>query len=108
MHVALLLTALLFATNQTMTVKVSGNCNSCKKKIVRAAESVRGVGDASWDKNTKLFTATFDNSVADSTAIVNAILAAGYDVENQKGNDAAYAKLPNCCQYRDRTHEDGK
>lgn len=106
MHIALLLTALLFATNQTVTLNVAGNCNSCKKKIVRAAESVRGVADATWDKDTKVFTATYDDAVADSVSIVNAILAAGYDVEDKKGNDAAYAKLPNCCQYRDRAHND--
>lgn len=106
MYLALLFTALLMVGNHTITMTVSGNCNSCKKKIVRAAEGVEGVDHATWDKDTKVFTATYDDTVADSASIVNAILAAGYDVEDKKGNDAAYAKLPNCCQYRDRAHND--
>lgn len=94
----------MFAAEQSVTFKVAGNCGSCKKKIVKAAESVSGVDDATWDKKTKIFTATFDDAKTNKDAIVNAILKAGYDVEDKKGDDEAYKNLPDCCQYRDRSH----
>jgi copper chaperone CopZ len=95
----------MFAADQTLTLKVSGNCGSCKKRIVKAAESVAGVEDANWDKKTKVFTATYDDAKTTPDAIKKAILAVGYDVEDAKGDDAAYKTLPDCCKYRDRTHE---
>lgn len=101
---ALLIPFTLFAAEQSVSLKVAGNCGSCKKKIVKAAESVNGVEDASWDKKTKIFTAKFDDTKTNKEAIVNAILKAGYDVEDKKGDDEAYKNLPDCCQYRDRSH----
>ncbi len=91
----------LMAAEQTVSFKVAGNCGSCKKKIVKAAESVDGVDDATWDKSTKVFSATFDDTKTNKDAIVKAILASGYDVEEKKADDRAYEKLPNCCKYRD-------
>jgi copper chaperone CopZ len=102
---ALLVPPITFAAEQTLTLKVSGNCGSCKKRIVKAAESIDGVADASWDKKTKVFTATYDDAKTTPDAIKKAILAAGYDVENAKGDDEAYSKLPDCCRYRDRSHD---
>lgn len=102
----ILLPVLGLAAEQTISMHVAGNCGSCKKKIVRAAEKVDGVMEADWDKDTKVFTVTFNDEVASKKTIVDAVLAAGYDVEDQKGNDAAYAKLPSCCQYRDRSHDE--
>ncbi|HLP28635.1 MAG TPA: heavy-metal-associated domain-containing protein [Candidatus Didemnitutus sp.] len=102
---ALLVPGMLFAAEQAITLKVSGNCGSCKKRIVKAAESVAGVEDANWDKKTKVFTATYDDAKTTPDAIKKAILASGYDVEEAKGDDAAYKTLPDCCKYRDHTHE---
>ena len=98
---ALLLPATLMAAEQTVSMTVSGNCGSCRKKIVKAAEKVDGVQEAEWNKKTKVFTATFDDVVTSKKSITMAILAAGYDVEDQKGDDKAYDNLPGCCQYRD-------
>jgi len=102
---ALVVPIAMFAGEQKLTLKVAGNCGSCKKRIVKAAESVDGGADAAWDKKTKVFTATRDDAKTSPDAIKKAILAAGYDVENAKADDGAYAKLPDCCRYRDRTHD---
>jgi len=102
---ALLLPVSLTAAEQTISFKVDGSCNSCRKKIVKAAERVDGVDNADWDKETHVFTATFDDESTNKEAIVKAILEAGYDVEDKKADDAAYAKLPKCCKYRDGGHD---
>jgi copper chaperone CopZ len=102
---AALLPLSLIAADQKITLKVSGNCGSCKKRIVKAAESIDSVTDAAWDKKSKVFTAVYDDSKVKPDAIKKAIAAVGYDAEDVKGNDEAYSKLPDCCRYRDKTHE---
>jgi periplasmic mercuric ion binding protein len=103
---ALLMPLTMMAAEQTLTMNVKGNCGSCKKRIVKAAESVEGVTNADWDKKTKKFTATFDDEVTNKKEISSAILAAGYDVEDLKADDKAYTKLPDCCRYRSEKDED--
>lgn len=103
---ALLMPMAMFAAEQTITMNVKGNCKMCQKKIVLAAEKVDGVDEADWDRTTKVFTATFDDKKTSKAEITKAILAAGYDVEDEKSNEGAYNNLPDCCQYRDNTHDD--
>jgi len=94
-----------FAAEHTVVVDVSGSCNSCRKKIVKAAEKVDGVIEADWDKKTKKMTATFDDAKTNKEAIVKAVLAAGYDADGKTGSEEAYKHLPECCQYREaETH----
>lgn len=103
--VLLMLPAALFAAEQKLTLKVAGNCGSCKKRIVKAAESIDGVKDAAWDKKTKVFTAVYDDAKTKPEDVKKAIAAAGYDAEDVKGDDDAYSKLPDCCRYRDGGHD---
>jgi copper chaperone CopZ len=103
--VLLLAPTIMFAADQSLTLKVAGNCGSCKKRIVKAATSIEGVSDASWDKNTKEFKATYDDAKVKPEEIKKAILKAGYDIESATAEQTAYDKLPSCCRYRDRTHE---
>ena len=110
MKITMLLTILMvpviaFAAEQKISLKVSGNCGSCKKRIVKAASTIDGVTDASWDKSKKVFTATIDDGKTNVETVKKAILEAGYDVEDAKGNDEAYSKLPECCRYRDVSHD---
>lgn len=85
----------------TETLKVSGVCGMCKKRIETAAYGVKGVESAKWVAKDQLLTLTFDNSKTSKEAIAKRIAAAGHDVELAKAADKAYEKLPNCCKYRD-------
>jgi len=90
----------MIAAEQTFTTTVSGNCGSCKKRIVKAAEGVDGVLRASWDKKTKVFTATFDDAKTTRQAVVQAIVAVGHDADTLKASTSTYDSLPDCCAYR--------
>lgn len=103
--VLLLAPAVMLAAEQSISLKVSGNCGSCKKRIVKAATSIEGVSDASWDKNTKEFTAKYDDAKVKPEDIKKAILKAGYDIEGATAEQTAYDKLPSCCRYREGTHD---
>ena len=86
-------------TTKTETIKVSGNCDMCKARIEKAAK-LDGVSKAEWNKKDKMLTATFDPAKTSIDAIGKKIAAAGHDTEKAKATDAAYDKLPGCCQYR--------
>ena len=99
MMVALLLMVCSFSFAQKpTTVKVSGNCGSCKKHIEKAALDA-GATTATWDKTTKLLALTFDANKTSTDKIETAIAGVGYDTEHKVATEEAYKKLDECCQY---------
>lgn len=83
---------------KTETIKVWGNCSTCKAHIEKAAKT-EGVSKANWDKDSKLLTLVYDPSKVKSDDIQKKIAAVGYDTEKFKGDDKAYNQLDACCQY---------
>lgn len=80
-------------------IRVSGNCDMCKKTIETASKSVDGVHTAEWNKQTKILTVHFDEEKTSSHKIQKAISDAGYDTEKFRASEEAYKKLPSCCRY---------
>ena len=78
---------------------VRGNCGMCKKTIEKAANSVKGVKNATWDVENKKIDVSFDDTKTDVMGIHKAIAASGYDTEKLSGNKDAYDNLAGCCQY---------
>lgn len=83
---------------------VYGNCEMCQKRIENAATAVAGVQHATWDKDTKIFTAHFDKTKTDKTALSKAIAKVGHDTEFDKAEEKTYNNLAGCCQY-DRSNK---
>jgi len=92
---------------QTSTFTVKGNCEDCKLRIENAAD-IKGVKILTWNEDTKVASVTYNADKVSLDKIQNSIAAAGYDAGTKKGDDAAYRKLPKCCQYRDGVCEDPK
>lgn len=91
-----------FAQKQTSeTLKVSGECGMCKKKIESAAKDA-GATYAVWNKDSKELALRYDGQSTNSSKIQQKIADAGYDTPKFKATDEAYNKLEQCCQY-DRT-----
>jgi periplasmic mercuric ion binding protein len=80
------------------SVKVWGNCSSCKKHIEKAALE-NGATSAQWNITTKMLMISYNPSKTSEESIQKAIAAAGYDTEKYKGDDKAYTALDECCQY---------
>lgn len=87
------------STLNTDTLKVSGNCESCKKRIEGAALKTKGVKTAVWDVKTDILTVSYDAAKTSLTAVGENIAKAGYDNGIAKSADNAYNKLPACCKY---------
>lgn len=84
--------------SKSETIKVNGNCGTCKKIIEKSALDA-GATLANWNKNIKFLQINYDPTVTNSAKIQTAIAAAGYDTQDFKANDSAYSKLDDCCQY---------
>jgi len=81
------------------SLKVSGLCGSCKKRIEKAAKSVKGVSSAKWDIAINLLIYTY-TGIVKKEDVSNAILKVGHDTELGRAPDDIYNALPACCKYR--------
>jgi hypothetical protein len=91
-------TCVSFAQAKTETLKVSGNCGMCKKKIEKASKDA-GATYALWNKDTKILTVKYNSSSTNTAKIEKKIADVGYDTPDFKATDEAYNKLDGCCQY---------
>lgn len=80
------------------TIPVSGNCGMCKATIEKAAKKA-GATSADWNVDSKALTVKYNSSTTNAAKIQQSIAAVGYDTRDFKATDAAYNKLPACCQY---------
>ena len=90
-----------FAGAQTTiqdSIVVNGNCGMCKKTIEKSAMEA-GANTASWDKKAKVLKVEFDSSKTNNEKIQKAVAKSGYDTQDFKAPDEAYANLEACCHY---------
>jgi mercuric ion binding protein len=84
--------------NHKENIKVWGNCETCKKKIEKAAISA-GAITANWDDESDMLALRYDGAKTSSEKIQKSIAAAGYDTRDFTADNSAYNKLAKCCQY---------
>ena len=77
----------------------------CKKVIEKSAKSA-GATYANWNENSKLLKVSYTLNKTSGTQIQQAIANAGYDTQDLTADDAAYNKLPGCCQYDRKSKTD--
>jgi hypothetical protein len=86
------------AQTKTETIKVSGECGTCKKKIETAARN-GGASYASWNINTKVLTVKYNAKSASTAKIEKSIATVGYDTPDYPASEEAYNQLDDCCKY---------
>lgn len=89
---------------KTEVFKVWGNCEKCKKTIEGSCH-LDGVIEADWNIDSKLMTVKFDTTKISLDVIEEHISRAGYDNDKYYGDDYAYGKLEECCQYERKPYE---
>ena len=85
--------------NVKSNFEVNGNCEMCKKRIEKAALSVKGVKMVIWDIPSNIITLTHNTNKAPLLNIQKAIANAGHDTPLVKASDEVYNDLPLCCLY---------
>ena len=88
-------------TVKETTFKVEGVCGMCEKRIESAALRTKGVKLAEWDKESKDLRIVYNSKKATLEDIQTAVSVDGHDTPTTKADSTNYAKLPNCCRYRD-------
>ncbi|HUS86492.1 MAG TPA: heavy-metal-associated domain-containing protein [Bacteroidales bacterium] len=92
-------TSLMAQDQKKEEFKVAGNCDMCKTRIEKAAKTVDGVAEASWDTKTKMLALTFSTDKPNAEAVHKAVAKVGHDTELFKAEKEVYDKLPACCKY---------
>ncbi|MBI3510223.1 MAG: heavy-metal-associated domain-containing protein [Bacteroidetes bacterium] len=87
------------SATKTDTIKVYGNCETCKSKIEGSLKKKDGVISKDWNTETKMLIVTYDPSKITIKQIGEKIAAVGYDNQYATAPDATYNGLPKCCQY---------
>ena len=83
---------------ETLTVKTSAICESCKARIEKALKNVDGVQAAILNLNNKKIKIKYDASKTNPDQLRLAIANSGYDADDVKRNEEAFKHLPMCCQ----------
>jgi len=91
----------LFSQTDTTSIFVDGLCGMCKERIEKAALEVDGVVNADWSDDSRMLTVATGNEAFDEDQLHRAVTEVGHDTKKYKASDEAYAKLHDCCKYRD-------
>lgn len=85
--------------NKNSTISVKGTCDMCKKRIEKAAYSVKGVKSAIWHINHQDLHLIYDENKCSEEQIIAAIAKTGHDTETVKATDEDYNNLHECCKF---------
>ena len=85
--------------NKKSNFEVIGNCEICKKRIEKAALSLKGVKMATWDIPSNILSVTYNSNKILLDQIQSAIANVGHDAPPFKAPDNIYNELPICCIY---------
>ena len=85
--------------NKKSNFEVIGNCEICKKRIEKAALSLKGVKMATWDIPSNILSVTYNSNKILPDQIKSTIAKVGHDTPPFKAPDNAYNELPMCCIY---------
>jgi copper chaperone CopZ len=83
---------------KTVVIKSSVICGSCKARVERGLTAIEGVEGVTVDLNSKNVKVKYNPDKISEQQIRLAIANMGYDADDMKKDEAAYAKLPMCCQ----------
>lgn len=83
----------------TASIKVYGECGSCKHRIENALK-VEGIKTAKWNVDDQFLTVQYNAKIITIDKIHSLVAAVGHDTNKVKANEIVYQKLPDCCRYQ--------
>lgn len=99
---SLLIFSAAHAQTDTLRVKTSAVCTTCKKTIEHDLSYEKGVKSSSLDVDSKIVTVIYNPKKTDPQKIREAITNIGYDADTLKRNPKSFDKLPECCKNPDQ------
>lgn len=84
--------------NAKHEIEVNGNCDMCKKRIEKAALSVKGVKSAVWHADHQDLHLIIDETKCSLEQVHEAVAKVGHDTDKVKASNEAYINLHGCCK----------
>ncbi len=85
--------------NAKYDVEVNGNCEMCKKRIEKAAFSVKGVKSAEYHLDDHVLHLIINEEKCSALDVKKAVAKVGHDTDEVKATQEDYDKLHGCCMY---------
>ena len=85
--------------NAKYDTEVNGNCEQCKKRIEKAAYSVKGVKSAEWHIDDHTLHLIINEEKCSLLDVKKAVAKVGHDTDEVKSTDGDYERLHSCCLY---------
>lgn len=85
--------------NAKHDIEVNGNCEMCKKRIEKAAFTVKGVKSAEWHIDDHLLHLIINEEKCSTLDVKKALAKVGHDTDEVKATQEDYDKLHGCCMY---------
>ena len=85
--------------NAKYDTEVNGNCEQCKKRIEKAAYSVKGVKSAEWHIDDHMLHLLINEEKCSLLDVKKAVAKVGHDTDEVKSTDEDYERLHSCCLY---------
>lgn len=82
----------------TVRIKTSAQCGTCKQTLERGMKSVRGVIQVELSIDSKLLDITYDPEKTNPAKLRKAVIRIGYDADSLLADPRAYRQLPDCCK----------
>jgi mercuric ion binding protein len=92
------LVATASAQTDTLIIKTSAVCGTCKKTIEHDLSFEKGIKSATLDLETKMLTVVYNPSKTTPDKIRQRIAKIGYDADDMKRDPKGFEKLPGCCK----------
>lgn len=91
----------LSAQTDTLVIRTSALCETCKKAIEHDLSFVKGVKKSEVDLDEKVITVVYNAEKTTPEKIRMAITKSGYDADSLKADEKAFRRLPECCKSPD-------
>ncbi|MCE2845492.1 MAG: heavy-metal-associated domain-containing protein [Sphingobacteriales bacterium] len=82
----------------TLNIKTSAQCGTCKATLERGMRSVKGVNGVELDIDTKVLELIYDPKKTNPEKLRKAVTRIGYDADSLLADPRAYKQLPDCCK----------
>jgi copper chaperone CopZ len=86
------------AQTDTVYIKTSAICGTCKKIIENDLSFEKGVKKSELDVDSKILTVIYNPEKTDPDKIRKAVTKSGYDADSLKADEKAFKRLPECCK----------
>lgn len=97
----LLISGSIWGQATEVTFWVDGVCGMCEKRIETALLNTPGVRFADWSNETHLVKVAFNTKKLSEQRLHEVVAAAGHDTKKVKAKEEDYAKVHECCKYRE-------